>query len=206
METPQPVSPVSAPSPSPANATGPNDDYNYDDVFYYNDDNIQRERRNEALELNCAEYDVPFEKMCAACCSDPRSETEFCWKIYDSYFPGDLMASACHACCPNGPMTVAPPRNEKEGFPRTIQCSSVDSPMKICSSCCTNPPSTSSYCKDVYEMYGQDMEQICVRPTIRIAAGSSFPANSSFCISVFRCDSTTVAASQRISPLSEPAT
>jgi hypothetical protein len=180
VETPKPSSPVSIPSPSPANDTGPNDDYNYDDKFYYNDDNTQRQRRNEALDLKCAEYDVPFERMCDACCNDPRSETEFCWKIYDNFFPGEMMASACHACCPSGPLTVGPPKQEKETLPKTIQCSDVDSPMQICSSCCTNPPSALSYCKDVYEIYGGDMEQICVRPTSRSAVNSYLRASSSF--------------------------
>ena len=120
--------------------------------------------------IDCSAYNVDYSRMCAnsntACCNDVRSDSDFCWDVYEKAFPGDLMSSACNHCCPDGPKTVGPPHPEKSGLPKTIQCSDVENPFRICGGCCVDPRSPTSYCNDVYEKYGDSLEEICVRTTV----------------------------------------
>jgi len=120
--------------------------------------------------FDCDAYpEANYGRMCAStdpCCESQRADTDFCWDRYEQIFPGDLIYSACQECCDNEKQ-VGPPNPDKPGLPKTIQCSEVVSPNRICkpNSCCQNPRSTSSYCRGVYEEYGADMEQICVSTT-----------------------------------------
>jgi hypothetical protein len=117
--------------------------------------------------IECGNYSsVGLERMCASsqpCCESTRSETTFCWDLYENVFPGSLIDSACYHCC-DTPKVVGPPAPVLPELPKTVQCSMVDSPFRICKpdSCCTNPRSTSSYCNEIYDEYGDDIEQICV--------------------------------------------
>lgn len=117
--------------------------------------------------IDCSAYSaVGLERMCASsqpCCEATRSETTFCWDFYENIFPGTLIDSACYHCCAT-PKVVGPPAVPLPELPKTVECSTVDSPYRICKpdSCCTNPRSTSSYCTEIYDEYGDDIEQICV--------------------------------------------
>lgn len=116
--------------------------------------------------FDCEAYSVSYERMCnssSPCCETQRSDTEFCWDLYENIFPDDLIYSACEQCCEGGPKTIGPPATPRDDLPKTIQCSSVENPFRICGSCCEDPRSTSGYCRDIYDEYGDDVEQLCVR-------------------------------------------
>jgi hypothetical protein len=94
------------------------------------------------------------------CCEPIRSESSFCWESYDAL--GDAVESACYTCC-DEPKLVGQATPEQSGLPKTIQCSSVDNPYRMCkeNSCCSNPRSTSDYCVEQYDLYPEEMEEIC---------------------------------------------
>lgn len=94
------------------------------------------------------------------CCGSTRSATSFCWNIYENVFPGDLTYAACSQCCS---LAVGDPAPILSSMPKTIQCSSIDNPYRLCkpNSCCSNPRSSSRFCAAVYDQYGDDMEQVC---------------------------------------------
>lgn len=98
------------------------------------------------------------------CCESVRSDTSFCWDVYDNVFPGDLIRSACYHCCSIN-RVVGDPNPVHPDIPKTIACSAVDNPYRMCkqNGCCTEPRSTSGYCQEVYSTYGDDMASICVR-------------------------------------------
>jgi Eukaryotic-type carbonic anhydrase len=102
-----------------------------------------------------------FDRMCQStdpCCESTRSATNFCWDTYELF--GDSIVSACYHCCAT-PKKVPPPTPEKTDLPKTIQCSSVVQPNRICDGCCSNPRSTASFCQEQYALFGQDIEQVC---------------------------------------------
>lgn len=117
--------------------------------------------------IDCSAYSASaIARMCSSsqpCCESTRSETSFCWNIYENVFPGSLINSACYHCC-DTPKVIGPPADPLPELPKTIQCSQVDSPFRICkpNSCCVSPRSTSSYCTQIYNQFGDDMDQICV--------------------------------------------
>jgi len=117
--------------------------------------------------INCGDYTgVNYDRLCSSgdpCCEPLRSDTDYCWENYELVFPGNQIVAACQQCCPGGPKEIGPENPPKQGVPKTIQCSAVENPHRICkaNSCCVNPRSTSGYCAGVYELYGDQMEQIC---------------------------------------------
>lgn len=116
-------------------------------------------------DLDCDAYSVSYERMCSSsspCCEATRSATDFCWDLYENVFPDDLIYTACNKCCQDGPKTVGPPATPRDDLPKTIQCSSIENPFRVCNSCCTDPRPATGYCSDVYSQYGDDVEQICV--------------------------------------------
>lgn len=118
-------------------------------------------------DFDCSSYSVSYERMCESanpCCEAKRSDSDFCWDLYENIFPGDLIYTACNECCQGGPRTIGPPTPERDDLPKTIQCSSIENPYRMCKSdsCCENPRSTSSYCLDVYDTFGESMEELCV--------------------------------------------
>ena len=98
------------------------------------------------------------------CCESVRSDTSFCWDVYDNVFPGDLIKSACYHCCSIN-RVVGDPNPINPDIPKTIECSAVDNPYRMCKpdGCCSEPRSKSGYCQGVYDTYGDDMASICVR-------------------------------------------
>ena len=115
-------------------------------------------------DIQCNAFNIDYNRMCGGsdrCCGTARSETNYCWSTYDTL--GDAVASACYHCCAT-PMLVGPATPVKSNLPKTIQCSSVDNPFRICkdNSCCSNPRSTSSFCQSEYAKYtDNDFEEIC---------------------------------------------
>lgn len=115
----------------------------------------------------CEDYNVNYERMCFSqdpCCESVRSDTEYCWNIYEKVFPGGLIFSACSQCCPNKEVGYANPALPE--MPKTVECSALANPKRLCkeNSCCSNPRSDSRHCEKVYAKYGDDMDQICVSP------------------------------------------
>lgn len=115
--------------------------------------------------IDCGSDRTLIDRMCSSndpCCGSPRSDTGFCWHVYDNVFPGEQIKSACYHCC-NTPKTIAEARPIAPGIPKTMECSAVDNPFRMCkeNSCCSNPRSNSDFCKGVYAKYGDNMQSIC---------------------------------------------
>jgi Eukaryotic-type carbonic anhydrase len=111
----------------------------------------------------CDDQRVDYNRMCVGldpCCEATRSDSDFCWSVYDTL--GSAIVSACHSCC-NAPKKVGPPNPEKPGLSKTVQCANVAEIGRMCKpeSCCTNPRSNTEFCVTQYNTYGADVEQIC---------------------------------------------
>jgi len=120
-------------------------------------------------EIDCSAHNINYGRMCRStypCCESERSDTSFCWETYDTLGLENI-ASACYHCCLKATgvaKCVGPPTPRKrDDLPKTIQCSDYGDARRMCkaNSCCTNPRSTSSYCKLQYATYGDIIEQIC---------------------------------------------
>jgi len=115
--------------------------------------------------LSCSEIDtingINIDRICTdgGCCDSIRSSTNECHHAYE--FFGDFMANICSNCCNPGKELAPPPPQHPTYSP--IECTLVDDPASICeqNSCCEPNASTSKYCEDVYEMYGENMGSIC---------------------------------------------
>lgn len=115
--------------------------------------------------IDCGNDQTLINRMCSStdpCCGSPRSDTMFCWNIYDNVFPGEQIKSACHHCC-SEPKAVAEERPINPAIPKTIKCSEVDNPYRMCkaNSCCSSPRSNSEFCKSVYAKHKDDIDSIC---------------------------------------------
>ena len=108
-------------------------------------------------------------RMCTSsdpCCEQVRTDSNFCWEIYDLVFPGTDMRETCGKCCglEVGQNFFATP---KPGLPHQIQCSDFNV-QRYCKSggCCDNP--NSSFCQAEHNKmeinYPNEnaFEQICV--------------------------------------------
>jgi len=109
---------------------------------------------------------INFSRMCSsnkACCEETMSSTSFCWESYDFLESmGVSRASACYHCC-DEPKKAGNPKPEKEGLPKTIQCSAVENAYRMCKagSCCESERSDSSFCKTAYSRWTDNqIEQI----------------------------------------------
>ena len=120
--------------------------------------------------IDCSNFPVDYSRMCAGefpCCqSDLRGESEFCHRLYETIFPGDLIFSACAHCCPGGPQQIAPEKPEKPGLPKTVQCAVVGlghNIRRVCKqgSCCDGQ-TLGEVCSPLLGEYAADMEEICV--------------------------------------------
>ncbi len=107
-----------------------------------------------------------------ACCESTRADTSFCWDVYDNYFPGNDIYSACSSCCvneanPDGKEVGPPNPPHPTGIEKTLQCSAVENPYRMCKadSCCSGSDD-SGYCQELQDQWGDDMEQICVSDTV----------------------------------------
>lgn len=151
-ETPYPIPPVDAPVESPSEPGSPSPAP------------IESTVTGAPPDIKCGDYTINFSRMCKSddpCCGEKRSDTEFCWDSYDEL--GDAVQSACYHCCET-PMFVGAAAPEKDNLPKTIQCSTVENPHRICKadSCCSNPRSESEHCVQQYALYTDDeFEQIC---------------------------------------------
>jgi len=119
--------------------------------------------------MQCDRYSDSFmRRVCESsdpCCESVRSDTNFCWNVYDNVFPGNMIKSACYHCCPT-PKVVGEATPILSDIPKTVQCSAVDNPFRLCKdkegSCCGSPRSTTRFCRETYDKYGDDMASICV--------------------------------------------
>jgi hypothetical protein len=128
-----------------------------------------------AIECNSG---INYNRMCFsgdACCEGTRADTTFCWDVYDNFFPGNDIFSACSQCCVNGAnpegKQIGPPNPpHPNGIEKTIQCSAVENPFRMCkeNSCCSG--SDSGHCQDLQDEWGDDMEQICVSDTVVVVS------------------------------------
>jgi len=115
--------------------------------------------------IDCTAFAANYGRMCSSsdpCCESTRSDTNFCWDIYD-LFPGDAIYSACYHCCNPEPKFVGPPSPPNPEIPKTdLKCSDVNT-QRICKSgsCCDNP-SSGGYCAGELATYGSQMREICV--------------------------------------------
>jgi hypothetical protein len=119
-------------------------------------------------EIACSNYNVPggYDRMCRSswpCCDEERSNSNYCWNIYDNIFPGPAIESACHHCCPG--KTIGPDKEvHPEGYEKTIQCSAYNS-QRHCkqNGCCELGRSSSSFCHRQFATHTpNEWEQICV--------------------------------------------
>lgn len=115
--------------------------------------------------IDCGNDKTLIDRMCSSndpCCESPRSDTMFCWNIYDNVFPGEQIISACYHCC-SAPKEIAKERPIDPEIPKTIKCSAVDNPFRMCkeNSCCSSPRSNSDFCKSVYAKHKGDIASIC---------------------------------------------
>jgi hypothetical protein len=128
--------------------------------------------------IECNSFQVNYNRMCFssdACCESTRADTSFCWDVYDNSFPGNDIYSACSSCCvdaanPNGKEVGPPNPPHPNGIEKTLQCSDVENPYRMCkaNSCCSG--SDSGHCLDLYDIWGDDMEQICVSETVVVVS------------------------------------
>ena len=116
---------------------------------------------------DCNSIDIDFDRFCESskpCCESVRSETNYCWDNYDLLTNlGVSAASACYHCCAE-PKIVGPPTPEVPELPKTIQCSDVTNPFRMCkpNSCCESEPSSSNFCGERYDEWDDnEIEQIC---------------------------------------------
>jgi hypothetical protein len=136
----------------------------------------------EPAAMNCLAFSAEtIKRMCNSadpCCESTRSDTSFCWGVYENVFAGDLIKSACFHCCKEftgvskivGEATVPNP-----AIPKTIQCSAVENPFRMCKSggCCDSGISTSSICSEFSTIYLGHIPSICVSDIDR-SCGSLF--------------------------------
>jgi Eukaryotic-type carbonic anhydrase len=119
----------------------------------------------EIPQIQCDAWNINFQRVCSSeesCCGSVRSDTAYCWGIYDQL--GDGMEAACFRCC-DPPQTVGPMAPVLDDLPLTIQCAELENiPNRMCKqdSCCSDPRSGSDYCKDQYNTFSNDeLKQIC---------------------------------------------
>ena len=109
-------------------------------------------------------------RMCSGshpCCRRRRSDTAFCWNVYENHFPGVQIFGACEKCC-----NSKKPKRKKFfakpifTMPKKIKCSDYSTDMqRFCKpgSCCSNPRSTTRFCSAAYDKYPyDDFKQLCV--------------------------------------------
>ena len=131
---------------------------------------VQETQEEVPPEMDCSKYGSNFMKrVCAStdpCCESVRSDTEFCWNVYDNIFPGAKIKSACYHCCAE-PKIVGEAKPIIPEIPKTMECSAVDNPFRMCKpgGCCSTPNSRSRYCRGVFSKYHGHMESICVSTT-----------------------------------------
>lgn len=111
-----------------------------------------------------------MQRMCDSndpCCESKRADTPFCWNIYDNVFPGEQIKSACYHCCAQ-PKMVGDPTPVDPAIPKTIECSAVDNPFRICKAggCCEQTRSRSRHCQDIYRDFADHIESICVSSSV----------------------------------------
>ena len=115
--------------------------------------------------VDCSDYnghlDINLYRICkdGGCCDPVRSSTDHCHVAYT--FFGNSMVSVCSECCsPSKELAPAPPPHSM--YPQ-IDCAAVENPFRICkpTSCCNEVRSTSAYCVDIYETYGDMMGSVC---------------------------------------------
>ena len=118
--------------------------------------------------VECGLWNINFERMCTTdesedpCCGEERSDTAFCWGIYDEL--GSAVESVCHHCC-ESPQMVGPAAPVRDDLPQQLKCSELDNiPHRMCKtdSCCSIPRSESEYCKSQYDAFDDnELAQIC---------------------------------------------
>lgn len=126
-------------------------------------------------EIDCSNYEVPggYGRMCHStdpCCEKKRSDTAYCWGIYDNVFPGPAIESACHYCCPEENKQIGPDKDDHPDpdIEKTIQCS-IYNTQRYCrpNNCCEKGRNASTYCKREYLKHTLDeWKQICVSQEI----------------------------------------
>jgi hypothetical protein len=113
----------------------------------------------------CSDYnghpEIRLKQICedGGCCDPKRSSTDHCHATYK--FFGESMASVCSDCCsPSKSLAPAPPPHP---IYTPIDCTLVKNPFRICkpTSCCNDVRSTTNYCEETYEEYGEIMGSIC---------------------------------------------
>ena len=108
-------------------------------------------------------------RMCESsdpCCQEVRTDSNYCWEIYDLSFPNMDMREVCGKCCG---LNVSPNffATPKQNLPQTIMCSDFNV-QRYCGAggCCDNHET--GFCKDEHDDIeisnpGQQVfEQICV--------------------------------------------
>ena len=81
---------------------------------------------------------------------------------------GNKVEAACHDCCieENGfPMDDVAPDNEiHPDIPKTVECDTVTEISSMCKPgrCCEETKSDSDFCEAQYDLYGDDIQSVCV--------------------------------------------
>lgn len=106
---------------------------------------------------------VNMARLCAGsdpCCESVRSDTNFCWESYEAL--GPALPSACYHCC-DTPKIVGPETPPKPGLPKTIKCSELNNPNRMCKkdSCCSDPNQNSNFCRFQRAQLGVLMKEAC---------------------------------------------
>ena len=104
--------------------------------------------------LTCSDYDglVKWKQMCSrknACCGTIRSDSSYCWNIYDNVFPGELIQDVCSQCCP-GDIQVGDPRPPLPALAQTLKCSDLSKFGEVrrhCRRCCKKENTNNKQCK-----------------------------------------------------------
>jgi len=164
--------------------------------------------------LDCSAFpDANFFRMCKneSCCTNPRSETQFCHEQYEIL--GEDVEAACHHCCfeERGiPMIVGPGADVSPNVSKSVQCDAVAQPERICrdgSSCCDSTGSAGEFCRSQYALYTtEEIQSICVSASENRDT-YCFHQNNALLIPKFRdlMYSGTVAFRRRKSSLTIPA-
>jgi Eukaryotic-type carbonic anhydrase len=115
--------------------------------------------------VQCDAWDINFDRMCLSddpCCGDVRSDTAYCWGIYDLL--GSAVEAVCNDCCET-PQAIGPAAPVLDDLPLQLQCSALDNiPHRMCKtdSCCSDPRSESGYCRSQYHAFNDnELAQIC---------------------------------------------
>ena len=83
------------------------------------------------------------------CCEETRSQSNYCWNIYDNVFPETSIDSACYHCCPG--KTIGPKHEPHPTYEKSIQCSQYNV-QRFCkpNSCCDEGPESSGFCQNQF--------------------------------------------------------